>query len=67
MQAAAGKNQTGGLKSDGTVVAAGANENGQCEIGGWTDVVYIAAGDYYTLGVQSDGALLIAGKLPGEF
>ena len=67
VQAAAGKNHTVGLKSDGTVVAAGANENGQCEIGGWTDVVYIAAGDYYTLGVQSDGALLIAGKLPGEF
>ena len=67
VQAAAGKNHTVGLRSDGTVVAAGANENGQCEIGGWTDVVFIAAGDYYTLGIQSDGTLLFAGKLPGEF
>ena len=49
------------------MAAAGANENGQCEIGDWTDVAYIAAGDYYTIGVKNDGSLLIAGKLPGEF
>ena len=67
VQTAAGAEHTVGLKSDGTVVAAGANENGQCEIGDWTDVAYIAAGDYYTIGVKTDGSLLIAGKLPGEF
>ena len=67
VQTAAGAEHTVGLKSDGTVVAAGANENGQCEIGSWTDVAYIAAGDYYTIGVKNDGSLLIAGKLPGEF
>lgn len=67
IRTAAGVEHTVGLRSDGTVVAAGANENGQCEVGDWTDVVYVTAGDYYTVGVKNDGSLLIAGKMPGEF
>ncbi len=67
VQAAAGAEHTVGLKSDGTVLAAGSNANGQCEVSGWRDVVCVAAGEYYTLGIQSDGTLLVAGKLPGEF
>ena len=66
VQTAAGAEHTVGLKSDGTVAAAGANENGQCEIGDWTDVAYIAAGDYYTIGVKNDGSLLIAESCPAS-
>lgn len=29
---------TVGLKSDGTVVATGWNEYGQCDVSGWTDI-----------------------------
>lgn len=65
--AVVGAEHTIGLRSDGTLLAAGSNANGQCEISTWTDVVSIAAGDYYTLGVKSDGTLLIAGKIPGEY
>ncbi|AZS15617.1 RCC1 repeat protein [Paenibacillus lutimineralis] len=32
---AAGRRHTIGLKSDGTVVAVGSNEFGQCDVGGW--------------------------------
>ncbi len=32
---AAGRRHTIGLKSDGTVVAVGGNEYGQCDISGW--------------------------------
>lgn len=32
---AAGRHHTIGLKSDGTVVAVGSNEFGQCDVGGW--------------------------------
>jgi alpha-tubulin suppressor-like RCC1 family protein len=32
---AAGECHTVGLKSDGTVVAVGGNDDGQCDVGGW--------------------------------
>ncbi len=32
---AAGRRHTVGLKSDGTVVAVGENEYGQCDVNGW--------------------------------
>jgi alpha-tubulin suppressor-like RCC1 family protein len=35
---------TVGLKSDGTVVAVGDNDYGQCDVGGWTDIIQVAAG-----------------------
>lgn len=66
-QLTAGAEHTLGLKSDGTVVAAGANDNGQCNVSDWTDIVYVEAGSCYSIGLKSDGSLLIAGKLPGEF
>ena len=27
-----------GLRADGTVVAAGKNDNGQCDVSGWTNI-----------------------------
>jgi len=50
-----------GLKSDGTVVAVGDNAYGQCDVGGWTDIVRVAAGLYHTVGVESDGTLVAVG------
>lgn len=47
---------TYGLRNDGTVVAVGNNEKGQCDVSGWTDIVEIAAsgmGDVY--GVKKMG------------
>ena len=41
---AAGGYHTVGLKSDGTVVAVGENDDGQCDVSGWRDIVAIAAG-----------------------
>jgi alpha-tubulin suppressor-like RCC1 family protein len=32
---AAGRRHTVGLRSDGTVVAAGTNDHGQCGVGAW--------------------------------
>ena len=65
----AGPWHTVGLKSDGTVVAVGGESslNQQCDVQGWTDVIKIDAGfkyikDWvpYTLGLKSDGSVLIA-------
>lgn len=58
----ANENNTVGLRSDGTVVATGANMYGQCSVGGWTDVVAISAGMFHTLAMRADGSLVAAGS-----
>ncbi|WP_139217088.1 RCC1-like domain-containing protein [Salibacterium halotolerans] len=35
---AAGRRQTVGLKSDGTVIAVGDNKYGQCDVSGWRGI-----------------------------
>ncbi|MFO7611557.1 MAG: RCC1 domain-containing protein, partial [Clostridia bacterium] len=62
----AGYKHTLGLKTDGTVVAAGNNENGQCEVSTWTGIVAVFAGDMNSFGLKEDGTLVVAGK-PDEF
>lgn len=56
-----------GLKKDGTVVAAGDNDDEQCDVGSWNGIVDIAAGEYHSLGVTSQGTVVAAGSsLYGE-
>jgi alpha-tubulin suppressor-like RCC1 family protein/ABC-type branched-subunit amino acid transport system substrate-binding protein len=50
-----------GLKSDGTVVAVGSNSWGQCDVGGWTGIIQVAAGWAHTVGVKSDGTVVAVG------
>ena len=52
---------TVGLESDGTVVAAGDNYSGQCDVSGWRDIVAVSAGQYHTVGLKSDGTVVAAG------
>jgi hypothetical protein len=47
-----------GLKSDGTVIAAGNNGHGQCDVGSWTDILQVAADRTYTVGVKGDGTVV---------
>ena len=58
----AGYDHTIGLKSDGTVVAVGDNDNGQCNVKDWKDIVAVSAGDYYTVGLKSDGTVVAVGN-----
>ena len=58
----AGIYHTVGLKADGTVVAVGENEYGECDVGSWTDVVAVSAGYKYTVGVKADGTVVAVGK-----
>lgn len=57
----AGNGHVVGLKSDGTVVAIGANDEGQCDIENWTDIVSISAGGRHTVGLKSDGTVVAVG------
>jgi len=61
MMVAAGDFHTVGLESDGSVVAVGMNDDGQCDVGNWTDITHVAAGYYHTAGVKSDGTVVAVG------
>jgi len=50
-----------GLKKDGTVVAFGDNEYGQCNVGDWTNIVAIAAGGAFSVGLRCDGTVIATG------
>jgi len=58
----AGIRHTVGLKSDGLVLATGLNQQGQCNVGSWRDIVQVAAGTYHTVGLKLDGTVLAVGS-----
>ena len=58
----AGYKHTVGLRSDGTVVAEGWNNNGRFDVSGWTDMVAVSAGGYHTVGLRSDGTVVAVGS-----
>jgi alpha-tubulin suppressor-like RCC1 family protein len=51
-----------GLKSDGTVVSAGNDSSGQCDVDGWMDIIKVAAGYDHTVGLKSDGTVVAVGN-----
>ena len=53
---------TVGLRSDGTVVAVGDDEYGQCNVDNWTDIVAISAKRNCTVGLRSDGTVVAVGS-----
>jgi alpha-tubulin suppressor-like RCC1 family protein len=59
---AAGDSHIVGLKADGTVVAVGYNEYGQCDVGSWTNIVQVAAGGSHTVGLKTDGTVVAVGN-----
>ena len=58
---AAGEYHTVGLKADGTVMAVGHNQYGQCNVESWTNIVQVSAGGYHTVGLKSDGTVVAVG------
>ncbi len=59
-----GLNHIVGLKNDGTCVAAGGSTTGnaaECEIGNWTNIKDVVAGDRFTVGLKSDGTCEFTG------
>jgi hypothetical protein len=59
---AAGGFHTVGIRPDGTVIAAGNNDEGQCNVGSWTDIGMVAAGLWHTVGVRDDNSVVAAGR-----
>lgn len=59
---AAGRGFSVGVKTDGTVVATGDNENGQCNVSDWKNVISIDAGFEHTVALKSDGTVVATGN-----
>ena len=55
-----------GLRSDGTVVAAG-DDQPKCRVDSWTDIVAVSAGANYSLGLKADGTVVGAGYTSGLY
>ena len=51
-----------GLKSDGTVIAVGNNDYGQCDVEGWQDIIAISYGNSHTVGLKADGTVVATGN-----
>lgn len=51
-----------GLLADGKVVAFGCNEDGQCNVTNWCDIIEISVQPALTAGVRKDGTVVVCGK-----
>ena len=40
----------------------GLNDDGQCDVSGWTDIIAVRAGGSHTVGLKSDGTVVAAGS-----
>ena len=57
----AGYRHNVGLKADGTVVAIGRDDEGQCNVLNWSNIVAVSAGQNYTVGLRADGVVVAVG------
>lgn len=57
----AGVFHTVGIKKDGTVIAVGNNNSGECNVSGWNNIISISAGYGYTVGLKKDGTVVATG------
>lgn len=58
----AGGSHTVGLRADGTVIAVGKDEDGQCNVADWTDIVSVSAGESHTVGLRANGTVVAVGN-----
>ena len=62
IQVASGSVVHVGLKSDGTVVADGYDDDGRCSVESWRDITAISCVFNHTVGLKSDGTVVATGK-----
>ena len=61
IEISAGGAHTVALNKDGTVVAVGNNNYGQCDTNKWRNIVSISAGSRHTVGLKKDGTVVAVG------
>ena len=50
------------LRDDGTVLAAGSNDSGQCDVQEWESIAAVYAYDTISAGLRTDGTVVVAGR-----
>jgi len=56
-----------GVKKDGTVLAAGRNDRGECNVGLWENIISVDTAESLTVGLKEDGTVVAAGiKIHGQ-
>ena len=45
----------------GKIVATGKNDDGQCNVSDWKDIIAVSAGSYHTVGLKVDGTVVATG------
>jgi alpha-tubulin suppressor-like RCC1 family protein len=63
---AAGAGHTVGLRADGTVIATGWNDYGECDVGDWADITQVAVYASHTVGLRADGTVVAVGDNDGQ-
>ena len=58
---AAGLNYSVAVKNDGSVVAVGYSECGECNVGSWDNIISITSGGTHTVGLKNDGTVVAVG------
>lgn len=53
---------TVGLKSNGTVLAVGFDDNGQCNVSEWRGIISVSAGGSHTVGLKTGGMAIAVGN-----
>lgn len=53
---------TVGLRVDGSVVAVGENDSGQCNVEKWRNITAIACGWHHTVGLRANGTVVAVGE-----
>ena len=56
------RTNTVGLRSDGTVVAAGSNEDGECDVSDWRDIIAVRTGNGCIFGLKANGTVIAVGN-----
>ncbi|MCI7623336.1 MAG: protein kinase [Clostridiales bacterium] len=56
------RTNTVGLRSDGTVVAAGSNEDGECDVSDWRDIIAVSTGNGCIFGLKANGTVIAIGN-----
>ena len=54
-----------GLKKDGTAVASGYNDHGQCNVSNWRNVDHIDCSLFFSAGIKKDGTVVFSGRHEG--
>lgn len=58
----AGLGFTVAVKNDGIVLATGNNENRQCDVKNWRNIIAVDASYFNTVGLRADGTVTVAGS-----